>query len=278
MGEPFRLSADGRVFELVHWPIGASEASGHRPPRAGMTRAAFGNMALHVEDEASSVIGRRRTLAARLDLPFEHLTTARQVHGSRVAVVGPKDVGRGRDRLASAIPDADALITKTDALLVLFYADCLPLYFYAPGVRAVGLAHAGWRGTAANIAASTLSAFRQAFAVSPSELFVVIGPGICGRDYEVDRPVAEIFAANFGDAVPGLMSRGDGKYLLDLVKINRFLLEQAGIPSTHIEWTNRCTTEPGAGLFSYRRDGRRAGRMAAYIALPSDRPNGGEHR
>ncbi|PTQ54766.1 MAG: hypothetical protein HSCHL_2357 [Hydrogenibacillus schlegelii] len=260
-----RPSEDGTLFRLVGWP---ADVPPERRPVAGLTRVSFGNFVFSDDEPPKAVVGRRQALAARLGVPFERWTSARQVHGNRIAVVDEGDIGRGRVDPATAIDAADGLITRTEALLVLFFADCLPIYLYAPKAGAVGLVHAGWRGTAANVAAEAVRAFATAFGVPPADLYAYLGPGICGRDYEVDEPVAGALRSAYGPEVPGLRPTGSGKYRLDLAETNRFALLEAGIPAHRVEWTRRCTTEPEAGLYSYRRDGRAAGRMAAFIALP----------
>ncbi|MDR1192479.1 MAG: polyphenol oxidase family protein [Verrucomicrobiales bacterium] len=105
---------------------------------------------------------------------------AEQVHGHLTVSVGAAD----HDRV---IPGADALITDTPRLtLAVRVADCGPVYFFDPARNAIGLAHAGKKGTALNITGVTVSAMTQHFGTRPRDLVVVLGPCIRPPHYEID--------------------------------------------------------------------------------------------
>ena len=87
----------------------------------------------------------------------------------------------GADR-RSLSPGVDALVTDVPGvLLFLLFADCVPVYFYDPAHRAVGIAHSGWRGADRNIARATLRAMTDAFGTQPSACLAAIGPCIGGE-------------------------------------------------------------------------------------------------
>ena len=90
----------------------------------------------------------------------------------------------------------DGLLTDEPGVtLVTYYADCVPLYFLDPVHRAIGLAHAGWRGTVAGMGIKMVEAMAHKFGSRPEELLAAIGPSIGPCCYEVDQPVADAFAA-----------------------------------------------------------------------------------
>jgi copper oxidase (laccase) domain-containing protein len=120
----------------------------------------------------------------------------------------------------------------------------------------VGLAHAGWRGTVAGVAKATLKAMHDEYGSEPEDIRAGIGPGICGRCYEVGGEVASQFDPKF--VMPG---EGD-RFLLDLAAANRAQLEEAGISAVHV--LGICTKE-SEFLPSHRRspDGTRFGAIVA---------------
>jgi YfiH family protein len=136
------------------------------------------------------------------------------------------------------------------------HADCFPIILWDPIHRAVGLAHAGWRGTKAGVAVAALQAMEQQFGTKPRSVRAGIGPGICGRCYQVGPEVAGNFDSAF-------VTRGDGdRSLLDLAASNVAQLKEAGVRAVHD--IAMCTKE--SYLFpSHRRlpDGTRFGAIVA---------------
>jgi YfiH family protein len=227
------------------------------------------NLATHVGDDPVAVEENRSRLLNELGLECDRIALAEQVHGARVAVVE-----RGGEPPA---PAADALVTnRPGVLLTLFFADCVPVYIYDPIHRAIGLAHAGWRGAAANIAGTTLAEMSRVFGSRPGECLVAVGPSISGESYQVGGDVADRFrnlsaGGDSGAAVVVLPSdEFAGKYLLDLrqVVFSQFL--RAGVPASYIAVCDEDTYRNSRDFFSYRRDGI-TGRMAAYMALDDSR-------
>ncbi|MBD3918028.1 peptidoglycan editing factor PgeF [Paenibacillus sp. PR3] len=232
------------------------------------------NMGLHVGDRNEDVVRNRQLLSEAIGWPFEAFTCAEQVHSDNVHIVTVDDMGKGRDSRHSALQDTDALITNVrGVLLASFYADCVPLYFYDPVHEAVGLAHAGWKGTAAEIACRTVEAMKKAFGTNPSQLRGAIGPAIGGCCYEVDGPVIgrmEELCSSFANltAVDSMIRRTqDGKAMLDLKEINRQIMIKAGILPTHIEISTWCTSCRTDLLFSHRAEKGATGRMASWIGM-----------
>ena len=205
------------------------------------------------EETPTAWLSRRFSRALGLDGTPIHW--AHQVHGSDAVAVlasGRDEINVGRcDALATALPGT-ALVVQT--------ADCVPILLAAPS--AVGAAHAGWRGSARNVAAGAVRAL-ESLGAPPATQRAWIGPAIGPCCYEVGGDVAAQFAGDFVRA-----GCGGGKFRLDLKALNVAQLEAAGLPRASILVHPACTKCGGEKFASYRRDGQRSGRMIALIARP----------
>src|SRR5690606_23949180 len=115
------------------------------------------NCGLHVGDEQTIVVNNRKRLAESAGFDFNTWTSAEQIHGNRVAIVDHKKIGRGREHYGDAIENADALVSNVmNVTLTAVFADCVPLYFWDPVGKVIGIAHAGWQGTVQRIAEKTI--------------------------------------------------------------------------------------------------------------------------
>lgn len=230
------------------------------------------NCGLHVADIADDVVANRRKVADALGFHFETMTFGEQVHGNEVAVITRTEAGAGRDRRELALQDRDSFITNEQgALLCALFADCVPLYFYDPVNRAVGLAHAGWKGTVLQIADVTVQAMVDACGTKPENLHAAIGPSIGVCCYEVDDHVVSRVKEVLGtEDHSGFYSiTGPGKYQLNLQAVNRHIMIKAGILPSNIELSGWCTSCHTDEFFSHRKEGGKTGRMMAWIGLKS---------
>ena len=189
----------------------------------------------------------RERWAASIGVSAATIVAVRQVHGSTVDIVTAAARGRGaRDLDAATVPAADAILTATpDTPLLLGFADCTPLLFHDPQQGVVGLAHAGWRGTVADIAGETVRALVRHFGSDPARIIVGIGPAIGACCYGVDTPVIAAWEA-LGVADPAVAREvapqgGRRQWRFDLARANRRLLERAGIAPDQIEDAALCT-------------------------------------
>jgi YfiH family protein len=225
------------------------------------------NYALHVGDNPEQVIENREWLADKLHLPFRNWTCGEQVHGHHVELVKDDDRGRGKQDRVSAFANTDGLITdESDILLTSFYADCVPIFFYSPDINAVGVAHAGWKGTAQGIGNEMVKKF-QMMGADIGQLQVVIAPSIGSCCYEVDDRVIDPLHEMLGSSLTSLIAMPivQGHYRLDLKLANQAILLSTGLKHHQIIVSNRCTQCDDSLFFSHRRDGTRAGRMVAFI-------------
>jgi YfiH family protein len=192
----------------------------------------------------------RTAFAAALGLTAEHLTVIGAVHGSRVERIdGPSGV----------VPGCDALVTDRPGLPLLgTFADCYPVLLLDPNRGALGLAHAGWRGAAAGVVGETVARLREEYGSRPADLIAGLGPGICGRCYEVGEEVAAAFPREH--VSPGR----EGHFLLDIRSTLHGQLAAAGVPENQVHDLALCTKETPE-LPSHRRspDGVRFACLAA---------------
>ena len=184
--------------------------------------------------------------------------------------VGREDAGRGVTRPVG-YDDVDGLITDEPGLLLnAFGSDCPTIYFVDTVHRAIGLSHAGWRGTAGRIGAVTINAMAREFHTSPEDLLCAIGPGICQDCYEISEDVADVFRREFSQS-PGLASilkpGRPGHWQLSLWKANIAVLTEAGVPARNISVSDRCTCCNPDRLFSHRATRGQRGNNGAFLML-----------
>lgn len=225
------------------------------------------NMGLHVGDDDDTVLANRALVADSLGRPLEQMVFLDQVHGTRVATVGPDDGGRGASSIENALSATDAAVTTSpDVTLVIQMADCAPLAFVDPHAGILGVAHAGWRGMVAGIGHATLDTMVR-HGAKVDRIQAVIGPCVAADRYEVGREVIDAVQRLLGrQAASCLIPQGDTA-LLDLGMANRRALELAGVPSSQIHQTTATTSD--RHLFFSDRHARPCGRFALFARLVS---------
>lgn len=208
--------------------------------------------------------GSLREVLGAVGLAERPLATVRQVHGDGLLVVhGPDDA-----RVAAGTA-ADGLLTDSPAVaLAVFTADCLPVLIADPRRRAVAAVHSGWRGTVARIAGKAVRRMAAEFGSQPEDLLVAVGPGIGPCCYEVDRPVLEQVDAAFPGAGEAFLTpTGGDRARLDLRAAVAWDLKETGVPGENVTLISECTACRVEWFYSYRREGRDTGRLAAVIGL-----------
>jgi polyphenol oxidase len=232
-----------------------------------VTTRSAGSLSFAVGDDPGDVRRRRRALADALGIEPRQFVCAQQVHGALVARIGAGERERGAWSREDAIPGADALITDEPGVFpMLLFADCVPVLLVDPRRRAVGLAHAGWQGTARAIAARTVEAMRAELGCEPADLRAAIGPAIAGCCYEVsDEVAAAVVAAAPGRADEVAREGRRGRPHVDLAAANRAQLLAAGLSEENVELSEQCTTCRVDRYFSHRAERGQAGRHAAIV-------------
>jgi YfiH family protein len=188
------------------------------------------------------------------------LVCAEQIHDNKIKYVELQDLGKGALIYDTCIKGVDALITDNkDIPLAIFTADCLSVFLYDRGAPAIGLVHAGWRGTKENITPGTLQLMLHQFNSKISDVYVGFGPAIRECCYEVGKEFFELFPDNLYER--------DNRYYLDLVKINKRQLLDLGVRQENILDSGICTSCSNDKFFSYRKEGNACARMMSVIML-----------
>ncbi len=195
-------------------------------------------------------------LCSAAGIGSNRLVSSNQVHGTGILYAEEPGHHDGYD----------AFVTdKPDLFLCIFTADCYPVLIYDPKQRAVGAAHAGWKGTAGEIVMKTVAEMSARFNTEASDCLAYIGAGISAGAYEVGREVCERFPEEF--CMTKILTDGGRKYFLDLGKANRRQLLNSGIPAENIECSPFCSFIDREMFYSYRRDNGMTGRMVSLIGM-----------
>ncbi len=210
------------------------------------------NLGVHVGDDPADVAANRQRLAGGIGVPERQLVWMTQVHGTGVAIV--------EDAAENPVADVDALVTATPGLvLCVLVADCVPVLLADPVAGVVAAVHAGREGVRRGVVPATLAAMTR-LGAHPADVEALLGPAVCGADYEVPAAtqaevarVAPASAVRTRAGTPGL----------DLRAGIAGVLRDAGVGQ--VVHDPRCTVEDRT-LFSHRRDGV-TGRQAGLVWL-----------
>lgn len=211
------------------------------------------------------VIANFKIFAEGAGIDYDDMAVVNHEHGANVLRIAHEHRGRGFYK--DPLPPCDGIITDDPTVtLVTSHADCGAYFFYDPVHRAIGMAHAGWKGTLLRIGAEMARCMAEEFDTDPSDIIAATGPCICRECFEVDADLGEKFQSEFG--YPGISRPGrQGKAYVDLELAAAVQFVEAGIRPESITLMNACTYENRRHFFSHRRDKGITGSMAAYIKL-----------
>ncbi len=226
------------------------------------------NMAFNRGDDPDRVTENYRRFCTSAGFEFENLVASAQDHHTYVRAVTSADKGVGIYKPRD-MESVDALVTNEPGVtLVTYYADCTPLFFIDPVSRAVGLAHAGWRGTVGRIGEKVIGKMTALYGSDPRNIRAAVGPAISVCCYEVDEPCARHFRALTDlDTEKFLFPKEGGKFMLDLLETNRQILTAAGVPDENITVSDLCTNCNSDLLWSHRATQGRRGTMSAFLSI-----------
>jgi len=240
----------------------------HRIPGLGL---ADGNVGLGSPRDKVDAWHMRQIWCEQIGIDPHSLVTAGQVHENDVRVVTADDAGKGATPESEHLGLADALITDAPGVaLMTLHADCQMILLVDPERPAVGVVHAGWRGTVLDIAGRSIAAMTGAFGTDPAAVLAFAGPaiGVCCNEVgpEVTSAWREV-AADLGAARERAVTKPGVKEHFDVPTANRLLLERAGVLPQHIEVSPECTKCDGDRWFTHRGQGPLTGRHGAIISL-----------
>jgi hypothetical protein len=219
------------------------------------------NLGLKVGDLAQNLRRNRQKFCEAVGVTTERVVSAGQIHGVQVARVDERNLGQ-------RIADTDGLITNIFGIpLLLFFADCVPLLIYDPIHQAIGLSHAGWKGTLHSIGPRTLIAMQAAFGTDPADCLIGIGPSIGPDDYEVDKPVIDAIQQRWQEMDTFCQPSRANHWLLDLWTWNSQQLVVSGVKENNIFVAGVSTASNSELFFSHRASGGKAGRFGVLMSL-----------
>jgi len=221
------------------------------------------NLAQKAGDNINNVIENYSRLCTALGISKDDLVCSTQVHGTDIRLITRDDCGM---LLQDNPHKADGLISKNPgAALMVFTADCVPILLYDPVKKVAGAVHAGWRGTASNIAGIAVSKICYTFGSSPADIKAAIGPCISKCCFETHNDVADALQNALGQIANNCISQSAGKFMIDLKETNRIFLERAGV--TDITISDECTSCSPDKYWSHRKTKGKRGSQAAIILV-----------
>lgn len=256
----------GKIYYYEPAFATAGVAAGFTTRHEGVSRPPYNslNLGTGTLDAAHNVQGNRSVLARAFGTTLDRLVTVTQVHGTDLlAIDQPND-----DFTHFAKLECDGIVTNQPGVLIgVCVADCVPVLLFDPTKQVVAALHAGWKGTAGNIAAKGVEAMVSIFASRPADIRAAIGPAIAPCCYEVDLPVKTGFAQQQAAWDLYAQPKESGKWQLDLAAINRHQLLAAGLSDSNVETAGVCVCCTADSFFSYRREGGETGRQMGFIML-----------
>ena len=244
-------------------------AHGFSTRLGGVSEGIYASLNLGVTrgDDPERVRENYRRFCAAIGADVTRVVMTSQVHGTEIRTALPGDVKA--DLCDPAKYECDGLITDVPGLaLTIFTADCIPVLLYDPVRRVIAAVHAGWRGTAGDIAGKAANRMVRDYNSNPKDILAAIGPGISRCCFETHADVPDAMTAALGGLVqPFVISGENGTYHVDLKGVNAALLERAGLTKDHIEVSADCTACLPSKYWSHRVTRGERGNQAAMIQL-----------
>lgn len=262
-GDLTRAEHGGLIFYHVAAWAGLPLVHGFTTRHGGVSPEPFAglNLSISVGDTRANVVENRSRAFRALGRDPDSIADLWQVHSADV-VYAATARAPGQEHHGKA----DALITDRPAVtLFLRFADCVPILLYDRARHAIGLVHAGWRGTIARVCAAAVEAMTAQFGTDPADVSAAIGPSISAARYEVGPEVVAAAKAALGGRVDETLSTPAGRAHFDLWRANAIVLEQAGVADVIVGGI--CTAENTQDFYSHRAEHGQTGRFGALLAL-----------
>lgn len=218
-------------------------------------------------DDPDCVKENYRRFCAAIGADVHRVVMTNQIHSTIIRTATSSDIKN--DLYDPEGYDCDGLITNEPGLaLTIFSADCIPVLLYDPAKRVIAAVHAGWRGTAGNIAGKAVRLMQENYGSKSEDILTSIGPGISQCCFETHADVPDAMVEVLGDlATPYIAYLENGKFKVDLKGINSALLIRAGVSPEHVEISNDCTACLPDKYWSHRMTQGKRGSQAAILQL-----------
>lgn len=220
----------------------------------------FVNLAITLKNVDAKSKDDMLTVCKEGNFNFKNLTSNVQIHSDIVNVVEKCDIGLKKD--------GDALITNlTNTPLLIFTADCVPIALIDKKNKAIGLIHAGWRGTYSKIVKNTIDKMIEKYNTNPEDIVSVIGPSIGRCCYEVSEELIEKFNTILTNKDEKFYIIKEGKYHLDLWNVNEQILKECNVKKENIINLNICTSCESDRFHSYRKHDKTNERIGMILEI-----------
>jgi len=227
------------------------------------------NLGLGTADDMENIKENYRLFCDAVGFDLENIVISNQTHTTNIYNVDNLPERNGFF-VKRPFKDVDGLVTdKAGIVLATYYADCVPLLLCDPVQKIIANCHAGWRGTAHNMAGKAVEKMMADYSCNPYDIIAGIGPSISCKNFEVGYEVAQEFKNLLPFSVDFVYNSHikKDKWHIDLWGINRQSLILAGLCENNIEVAEMCTFEEEATFYSHRRSGTQRGSLAAFIEM-----------
>lgn len=223
----------------------------------------------HKMDSNENVRKNHLLLAAAMGYNSHRCVSTHQIHSDIIRVADTADEGL---HLLGPTPwECDAVITnQSGRALICYAADCIPILLWSDTTPAIAAIHAGWRGSAADIAAKCVAKLARTYGANPAHIRAAIGPGIGACCFSTHADVPEALLAAFGHSIDHCIADDpaeQGKFLVDIKQVNATRLLSAGLSPQNIAISPECTCCLHDKYWSHRHTGGQRGGQAGIIML-----------
>jgi len=274
LNQDFKLKESGQIKYFICRELDNTNLveSAFTTRSGGVSRSPFDslNVSYNVDDKDSCVTENRKTILDVLDIDYRSVVSAQQVHKDKITLIKKEDKGKGAFQYSNGIAESDALITNiSDITFLMCYADCVPIFILDPIKKAIALIHSGRRGTELELTLKTLFKMKKIFGTNPHSCLAAIFPSIGPCCYSIkEQNKIDDYWLNKDKFNGELISKQNKSgWSLDLRKANYWQLIKGGVKKKNIFVNEICTADHPELFFSYRRDMRNTGRMAAIFML-----------
>jgi len=211
------------------------------------------NLSENNGDREEHVFRNKDLLAKTFEFDLNRLILLHQIHQDQIFLA--------KEPALSPPSEYDAQMTNaSNIFLGIRTADCVPIFVADQKKKAIAAIHAGRQGTALHITTKVLKKMKKEFGCLPEDLLIALGPSIGFCCYEIDEKTF------FAEWEPFSIPAGDGKWMVDLARINIDQIEKEGIKEEQIFWIDLCTSCHRDLFFSNRKEGN-TGRQLSFIGI-----------
>ena len=226
------------------------------------------NLGFHVGDLYDRVLENHHRVSQLLGFDLSSLVSCQQIHHDTIALIGKRYLKNSSYLPDKMIGQTDALITDVPGVtLMTRHADCVPILFFNSKMRTAAVAHAGWKGTLAQIGPKTVDLMAKEYKCRRQDIQVGLGPSIGPCCYHISNTMADLASEKLDKGNRFVKGEAGNKLSFDLWQANREQLLTAGIPEENLHSSEVCTSCTVDHFYSYRKEKKVTGRFAAFIGL-----------